>query len=117
MNYFSESETACRCGCGMNITRQLRDKLNQAREVAGVPFVITSGARCVEHNRKVSGTPNSSHIRGLAVDIACPSSQARYAIIKGLYSAGFTRIGYNQARNFFHCDTDESLPQNVFFEY
>jgi zinc D-Ala-D-Ala carboxypeptidase len=117
MSYFSDSETMCRCGCGMNITRQLLIKLNEAREVSAVPFVITSGARCVSHNRSVGGTPNSSHIRGLAVDIACPSSQARFAILKGLYAAGFRRIGYNQAKNFFHCDIDESLTQDVFFEY
>jgi len=117
MSYFSDSETMCRCGCGMNITRQLLIKLNEAREVAALPFVITSGARCANHNRNVGGTPNSSHLRGLAVDIACPSSQARFAILKGLYAAGFRRIGYNQAKNFFHCDIDESLPQDVFFEY
>lgn len=117
MSHFSDSETSCRCGCGMNITRQLLIKLNEAREAAGVSFVITSGARCLAHNRNVGGTPNSSHTRGLAVDIACSSSQARYAILKGLFSAGFTRIGHNQAKNFFHCDIDDSLPQNVFFEY
>lgn len=117
MNYFKDYETSCRCGCGMNITRQLLAKLNEAREIADAPFVITSGARCKEHNRKIGGNPNSAHTRGLAVDIACPSSQSRYAILKGLYGAGFARIGYNQAKNFFHCDIDESLPQNVFFEY
>lgn len=117
MSFFSEAETACRCGCGMNVSPQLIDKLNEARRLAGVPFVITSGARCVAHNRKVGGTPNSSHIRGLAVDIACPSSQARFAILKGLFLAGFTRIGFNQDKSFFHCDIDDSLPQNVFFDY
>lgn len=117
MSRVSDAETSCRCGCGMNITRQLLIKLNEAREVAAVPFVITSGARCANHNRNVGGTPNSSHLRGLAVDIACPSSQARFAILKGLYAAGFRRIGYNQAKNFFHCDIGESLPQDVFFEY
>jgi uncharacterized protein YcbK (DUF882 family) len=117
MNYFNASETECRCGCGMNISPQLLEKLNDAREAAGVPFVITSGARCVAHNRSIGGTPNSSHTRGLGVEIACSSSQARYAILKGLFSAGFARIGYNQAKNFFHCDIDESLPQDVFFEY
>ena len=101
----------------MNISPQLLEKLNDAREAAGVPFVITSGARCVAHNRSIGGTPNSSHTRGLGVEIACSSSQARYAILKGLFSAGFARIGYNQAKNFFHCDIDESLPQDVFFEY
>lgn len=101
----------------MNVSARLIDKLNEARRIAGVPFVITSGARCVTHNRKVGGTPNSSHIRGLAVDIACPSSQARFAILKGLYLAGFTRIGFNQDKSFFHCDIDDSLPQNVFFDY
>ena len=117
MNYFSDSELNCRCGCGMTITKPLLDKLNKARELAGVPFAVTSGARCKEHNRKVGGTPNSAHTRGMAVDIAYQSSRAKFAIIKALLGVGFVRIGDNQKKSFIHCDIDDSLPQNVFFDY
>lgn len=101
----------------MTITSQLLAKLNQARELAGVPFNITSGARCKEHNRKIGGTPNSAHTRGMAADISYPSSQAKFLIIKALMDVGFKRIGDNQKKSFIHCDIDNSLPQSVFFDY
>ena len=44
-------------------------KLDRARDVAGVPFIITSAYRCEQHNKNVGGKPNSAHLRGYAVDI------------------------------------------------
>lgn len=38
------------------------------------PIVITSGYRSVTHNRRVGGARNSNHLRGLAIDVACPPS-------------------------------------------
>lgn len=41
----------CPCGCGMTIeSKELLTKLDKARELAGVPFTITSGARCPHYN-------------------------------------------------------------------
>lgn len=115
--YFQPHETQCRCGCGMDIKPELLIQLNFARQVAGVPFSITSGARCSDRNKKIGGNPNSAHTRGLAVDIAYANSAAKYHILRGLFAAGFKRIGDNADKSFIHCDIDESLPQNVFFKY
>lgn len=38
------------------------------------PMVITSGYRSVSHNNRVGGSATSNHLRGLAVDVACPPS-------------------------------------------
>ena len=70
MKYFEEKEFECKCGCGKNnVIHELKIKLDTAREFAGVPFVISSATRCYQHNVNVGGSPTSSHLKGLAVDI------------------------------------------------
>lgn len=39
---------------------------------AGVPVVVISGRRSVEHNERVGGAPNSWHLDGLAFDLWIP---------------------------------------------
>ena len=117
VKYFKDDEFKCKCGCGFDITDELKRKLNIMRESAGVPFVITSGARCVKHNAAVGGKADSAHTRGLAVDIKYQSSHAAYAMEKVFYANGIKRIGRNHAKKFIHIDIDEALPQNVSFQY
>lgn len=119
MNYFKPEEFKCKCGTcnGGKMDADFLAKLNAAREKAGVPFVITSGYRCIPHNAAVGGKPNSAHTRGLAVDIKFSSGSQAFAILQSLLAAGFVRIGYNQRHSFFHVDSDPSLPQKVFFDY
>ena len=115
MNYFEKRETQCPCGCGLDITDELRDKLNVAREKLGIPIIITSGARCKKHNKEVGGSKTSSHLKGLAIDIAIPDSTYRYNLVHALKTSGFTRIG--QAKKFIHADIDYSKPSNVEWVY
>lgn len=68
-NYFSASETSCKCGCGLDVKPELRDKLNQIREGYGKPISLNCGARCPAHNASVKGAPKSAHIEGLAADM------------------------------------------------
>lgn len=119
MKYFKPEEFKCKCGTcdGGKMNAELLAKLNQARALANVPFVITSGFRCVPHNTAVGGKPNSAHTKGLAVDIGFSSSSQAMAMLKAFLAVGFTRVGYNSKRRFFHVDIDASLPQNVFFDY
>lgn len=108
----------CPCGCGLTITdTEFWSRLDEARKIAGVPFTITSGARCVKYNYTVESTPTSSHIKGLAVDIATADSHTRFKVIEGLIKAGFTRIGYNGPKKFVHVDLDYSKPQELMFDY
>lgn len=119
MNYFRQEEFKCKCGkCdGGAMNPEFLAKLNQARHLAKVPFIITSGYRCSAHNKAVGGKPNSAHTRGLAADIKFDNGTQAFAILHGLLAAGFVRVGYNQKHGFFHVDSDPTLPQQVFFDY
>jgi zinc D-Ala-D-Ala carboxypeptidase len=89
--------------------------LDQARDVAGVPFVINSGIRSVERNAQVGGAPESAHLSGHAVDIHCPTSRQRFLIVQALIEVGFRRIGIGNT--FVHADTDPDKAQDVIWTY
>ena len=86
-------------------------KLDEARELAGVPFKITSGYRSPQHNLDVGGRIGSSHIKGLAVDIACVNSHQRQKILTALIQVGFKRIGIG--KSFIHSDLDPDKPNAI----
>lgn len=77
-------------------------RLETARELAGVPFVLTCAYRSIEYDRSKGRTGLSYHCRGRAVDIACCYSNLRYIIVKALQKAGFSSIGI--AKTFIHVD-------------
>lgn len=91
-------------GSGFNMQPAFLNRLVAAREIAGVPFRINSGYRTPEHNRKVGGTPGSSHLTGWAVDIAVKDNWERQVVLTALIRAGFSRIGIG--KNFIHADSD-----------
>ena len=119
LKYFEPKEFKCKCGkCGLgfnDMDQNLLIRLDKARELAGVPFVINSAIRCPSHNAAVGSGPDSSHIGGYAVDISARDSHRRMRVVKGLLDAGFTRIGINPT--FIHADTDPEKPQEVMFLY
>jgi uncharacterized protein YcbK (DUF882 family) len=91
---------------------RLCQMLSVARGKADVPFIITSGLRTSDHNADLpESVKDSSHLRGLAVDLACPDSRTRYLMLSSLLAAGFNRIGVYSAH--LHADCDSSLPPNV----
>ncbi len=51
------------------LKRDLLDKLQRLRDLAGKPVTITSGYRNPAYNLKVGGSPTSRHLRGEAADI------------------------------------------------
>jgi zinc D-Ala-D-Ala carboxypeptidase len=116
MRHFTPKEFTCD---GLNVfgemDPELLQMLDNAREMAGVPFVITSSYRTLSHNAKVGGKIHSAHLKGMAVDIAAPNSEARYAMVGGLIKAGFRRIGIG--KDFIHTDIDPEKPQGVFWMY
>jgi zinc D-Ala-D-Ala carboxypeptidase len=119
--YFKEYEWECQCDCGESHVRASSLlKLDDARGIAGIPFLINSGCRCELHNLRIGGSPTSSHIASedkpsCAFDIAVPNSHARYVILSALIKAGFTRIGI--AKTFIHVDDDETKPPHVTWLY
>jgi len=105
--YFKEIED--------NMNVNFLAKLDEAREIAEIPFIINSAYRTKEHNKKIGGKPNSSHLIGLAVDIKAIDSRTRFLVLQALISVGFNRIGI--ADTFIHVDLDGSKSQNVIWTY
>ena len=110
-NYFDEHEFRCSCCHKSAMQFKFIKKLTHARHLAAVPFIINSGFRCRDHNKFVCGKSNSSHLVGLAADIACNNGVGRVFILSGLIKAGFKRIGIYPT--FIHVDFDSTKPDNV----
>lgn len=85
--------------------------LDQAVDIAKVPFIITSGKRTPEQDRNVGGSGNGSHTKGLAVDLRCKDSRSRFRILKGLIYVNFTRIGIE--KDHIHADIDTNKDIDV----
>lgn len=95
--------------------------LDKAREIAGVPFQITSNYRTPEHSLEVGGLVNDAHTEEpcTAFDIHCKrpdgkwDSRAAFKIVPALIQAGFNRIGTGKGH--IHADRSKLLPQNRFW--
>lgn len=105
--YFKEIEE--------NMNADFLNKLDEAREIANIPFIINSAYRSPEHNAKIGGKPNSSHLKGLAVDISVTNSRQRFIVLNALLEVGFTRIGI--ADTFIHVDLDSEKSKDVIWTY
>lgn len=92
---------------------QLVQKLDACQSICDTQIIVTSGFRTVEEDLALGTSGNTAHVRGLAVDLRCKTSQDRLNIIRALILYGFTRIG-DEATH-IHADIDKSLPPNVLF--
>lgn len=111
MRYFSidEFDSPDLPNSGVNMDSSFLTMLDNTRSRAGIPFKITSGYRTAAYNEGLrdkgyKASPNSSHLRGYAADIAATDSATRYAILKAAIETGFKRIGI--AKSFIHLDND-----------
>jgi len=102
-------------GSGQMMSKNLISILDNIREELGKPIVVTSGFRTPAHNEKVGGKPNSSHLKGLAVDIACEDSRYRFELVRELLEHGVDRIGIGDT--FIHADIDDDKSPNVIWTY
>lgn len=72
---FKKSEFKCHCngkycnGYPANISVYLVNALINIRKHFGGKVKITSGLRCVKHNKKIGGVTGSKHTKGKAADI------------------------------------------------
>lgn len=116
---FTDDEFRCKCGCNTLIdTPEFRSfvaRLQAARTLAGIPFVINSGYRCEKHNAEVGSKPDSSHRRAIAADIETKTLKARFRILKSLYYVGFTRMGIKEG--FLHVDDTPDKVQDILWTY
>ena len=106
---------ACPC-CGKNwmdprweaLLKKIEARLDDG-------LIVTSGFRCDKHNKKVGGSATSSHLNGLAVDVACEWSRMRYRILDAAMDLGINRIGIG--KRFIHMDIDRSKDRRVIWVY
>ena len=128
--YFSIKEFRCKCkACDFgtkeeHIAADLVHLLHVLRANLGVPFVITSGARCAQYNKSVGGGERSTHKAGVPldctpgyegqcraadIDISQWSAFQRGSVVRAALSCG-ARIGI--ADTFLHIDV-EKIPHYV----
>ncbi len=112
---YSEFDSPDVQGSGQLMDKTLLEMLDEVRDKFDKPIHINSGFRTPAHNEAVGGTENSSHLKGLAVDINCKESGDRFDLINCLLDVGFSRIGV--AKTFIHADIDFEKTQGVIWTY
>lgn len=109
--YFKDSEFTCKCGCGLNLQKNgIKRIADEIREHFGRPAIITSGTRCVAHNKRVGGEQGSYHTTGNAIDIVVDGVSASevLAYCRTIVASGRARYTYGgtkQMGNAVHIDT------------
>jgi hypothetical protein len=98
---FSYDECKCSC-CGLvDVSSDLLDLLQEARNILG-PLQLTSFYRCPSHNDNVSSTgPTGPHTTGKSVDIHVSNSQHRKLLID-YFTNKVSGLGI--AKSFIHID-------------
>jgi uncharacterized protein YcbK (DUF882 family) len=112
---YDEFDSPDELGSGKNMNYEFLEMIDKARALYGKPIIVTSGFRTESHNEKVGGVESSSHLKGLAVDVACAESKDRFEMLTALLEVGFNRIGVASA--FIHVDIDKNKSQNVIWTY
>lgn len=117
LEFFTLDEFLCPC-CGkgdVEMDAEFLTTLDLARHFADLPFMITSGFRCRDHNSNIGGSQDSAHLSGFAADIYTAGPKSRYRIVAGLIQAGFRRIGIGD--NFIHADSDPGKARGAIWTY
>lgn len=114
--YFTPTESTGGGHTVAELNKELVDKLDKMRESCGFPFIINSGFRTPEENDALRGSvEDSAHLKGLAVDIKCKTSEQRFKMIKSAYENNIHRIGVGST--FCHFDIDTTKPQRLMWGY
>ncbi len=116
VKYFKSSEfdSPDLPGSGINMQQSTINKLDKAREYAGVPIIVVSGWRTKKHNKEVGGVDDSSHIDGYAIDVRAIGDNYS-KILSALIRAGFKRIGL--MHHGIHADDDPTKPTPAVWTY
>lgn len=114
--WFSDQELRCPC-CGRNeMSPEFVTIMDEVRELVDQPLIVNSAYRCPAHNAEVGGSPRSSHVEGLAMDVQCNDNRLRYSLLDALFFVtekyalpGRIEIG----RNYIHFDMDPEKPGEI----
>lgn len=110
---FKSTEFDCHgsgCCSSTLIDEKLVDYVQQIRDHFGKSITISSGYRCVTHNKNVGGATGSYHTKGQAADIVVsgvtPAEVAKYAESIGILGIGLYET--DRDGHFVHIDTRTS---------
>lgn len=103
---FNSSEVECKCknpDCvEQKISKDLIEKAQKVRDEHGRSITVTSGFRCLKHNRAIGSSDTSQHPKGNGLDYTSSD-------LNGLYSLSekhFKAVGDGRARRkFVHVDS------------
>lgn len=94
---FSRAEFACKgngcCGGSAPVHPALIAGLQELREKVGAALIVSSGFRCVTHNAKVGGAPESQHTLGMAADVLCPAGWSSERLANAAEMVDVFRLG------------------------
>lgn len=114
--YFTSKETA-------GVDPVLVDMADEARHIAGIPFVITCGLRTPESNANASGVTDSAHLTGNAMDFRVEHGGNLLLMISAFLQVGIKRIvigiksdgkTIDEYYHNVHIDNDSSKPHGIF---
>ena len=100
IEFFNPNEFRCKCCKKVYMDLNFVKRLNYARSIALIPFIVTSGYRCEKHNREIGGKENSAHLYGKAADILCNTDNSRFIMVSSLLRVGFKRLGISKGTEF-----------------
>jgi uncharacterized protein YcbK (DUF882 family) len=94
--------TAADCGNAVKVHPELIRRLQKIRDEAGAPVNISSAFRCPNHNKRVGGSENSYHMRGMAADFTIKGKSIAYT--RQLAEKYFPDGGVGYYSTFTHVD-------------
>lgn len=114
---FSENELKCRCGCGrLNYDNEFLIRVQAFRYLLGRAMTVTSGGRCVKHNKAVGGEPTSCHEcetkKATALDFTCKDLKQAYFLACGC--GLFNEVIHYTKKGFIHLGLDRKQKGNYF---
>ena len=115
---FSEDELKCKC-CGLfNMSERHIVNIQALRYRLGLPLTVTSGCRCMKHNKESGGELNSRHEattkKADATDLTCSDLNELFHIARkiGLFKevilykkSNFVHVATYPEKKFIYFDT------------
>ena len=121
LNHFSLSEfdSPDLPNSGEQMNKDFLEKLDKLRGMCGFPFIVTSGYRTPDHNKRVGGAPRSYHVKGRAADIHVKHGWQVFMIVSFASRCGLHGIGISfpkHGNGFVHVD-DRDIEKATMWRY